>query len=199
MIWFIADTHFGHANIIKFTDRPYGSVGEMNESLIENWNNVVDHDDVVYHLGDFTLGNTDDARGYFSRLNGRIRVLGYSWHHDSRWLPNEDGESDFYSASDVPIVILPPVYVFGVAEYGTETHKQYIVLSHYPFAVWDRKHYGAWHLHGHTHGNYSGDGFVMDVGVDAIGCLPINLIGVADHMRALGWHPGWLQFGDKDE
>ena len=169
MIWFTSDTHFRHANILKYCDRPFADIDEHDDALVENWNLVVAPYDKVYHLGDFTLGGVDVAKLFFLQLNGRINVLGYPWHHDSRWLPDKPGESDeLFSASGIPVNILPPIWVFGVDEYGDGNHDQYIALSHYPLAIWDRKHYGAWHLHGHTHGNYQGSGFIVDVGVDSL-------------------------------
>lgn len=54
-IFFTSDTHFGHNNIIKLSNRPFSSVEEMNEGLIERWNDVVGAEDIVYHLGDFSL------------------------------------------------------------------------------------------------------------------------------------------------
>ena len=56
-VWVTSDTHFNHANIIKYCNRPFSSVEEMNETIIANWNKVVSEDDMVYHLGDFALGD----------------------------------------------------------------------------------------------------------------------------------------------
>jgi len=52
-IFFTSDTHFSHSNIIKFCDRPFSDVNEMNTALINNWNKVVPEDGIVFHLGDF--------------------------------------------------------------------------------------------------------------------------------------------------
>ena len=52
-IFFTSDTHFDHANIIKFCDRPFKDVEEMNWKLIKNWNDKVPQDGLVFHLGDF--------------------------------------------------------------------------------------------------------------------------------------------------
>jgi calcineurin-like phosphoesterase family protein len=83
-VWFTADHHFGHENIIKFCNRPFASAQEMDEAMIERWNSVVKPDDKVYHLGDFTLNNAAAADHYFKQLNGRIYVrqtppCSYSW------------------------------------------------------------------------------------------------------------------------
>ena len=69
--WFTADTHFGHGNVIRYCERPFASVEEMDEVLIENWNYVIRPKDTIYHLGDFTLTGKEKANDYFSSLNGR--------------------------------------------------------------------------------------------------------------------------------
>lgn len=178
-IWFTADHHLGHANIIKFCDRPFASVEEMDAALIANWNKVIKPLDVVYHLGDFTLGDVDVANGYFSQLNGDIMVLSNPWHHDKRWQINARG------SPCIRCGILPPIVVLEI-EQG-EGHPHAITLCHYPLAEWDRKHYGAWCLHGHSHGKYKSDGFIWDVGVDNNNYYPINLGGLFDVFHSMGW------------
>lgn len=59
-VFFTSDTHFNHTNIIKYCQRPFRDIYEMNETLIANWNNVVAPDDIVFHLGDFCLGGADE-------------------------------------------------------------------------------------------------------------------------------------------
>ena len=55
-VWFTADTHIGHRNIIKYCQRPFSDVEDMNKTLISNWNKVVGINDYVFHLGDFSVG-----------------------------------------------------------------------------------------------------------------------------------------------
>lgn len=55
-IFYIADTHFGHANILRFDQRPFKDLEEMHDVLIDNWNRVVASADWVYILGDFCWG-----------------------------------------------------------------------------------------------------------------------------------------------
>jgi len=176
-VFFTADHHFGHENIIRFCDRPFGSVEEMDEALVERWNERVGPDDVVYHLGDFTLGGK--AAALFNRLNGVIYVLGNHWHHDRRWLPKGFGWTPWPSASRWEVEIAPPLMVLWFGE----TPSVPVVLCHYPLAEWDRKRYGAWHLHGHSHGKHRGEGLIMDVGVDCTGFYPVSLEEVAEFMR----------------
>ena len=157
--WFTADTHFGHANIIKYCDRPFSSVEEMDETLIENWNRAVNPNDTIYHLGDFTLAGEEAARVYFLRLNGNIFIV--PGGHDRKWLKGEN----YFSRPGHPVTILPPLYTLTVS-FAEAEHPQPIVLCHYSMRVWDRAHYGSWHLYGHSHGNLPPLKNSLDVGVD---------------------------------
>lgn len=62
MIYFTADTHFGHYNVIRFCDRPFASAEEMDEAMIQNWNERVTGNDTVYILGDKFLETSDGKR-----------------------------------------------------------------------------------------------------------------------------------------
>lgn len=74
-LWFTADHHFGHANIIEYTNRPFDNVEQMDEALITAWNDVVEDGDLVYHLGDFTLSDWPFAKSVLQRLNGNFWFL----------------------------------------------------------------------------------------------------------------------------
>ncbi len=82
-IWFISDTHFNHANVLKFTYyeggpkiRPdFETVEEMNEVMIQNWNKAIKPEDKVYHLGDVMFGNSKHYYSILSRLNGKKRLI----------------------------------------------------------------------------------------------------------------------------
>lgn len=74
-VWLIGDTHFYHRNIIKYCNRPFDSVEEMNEQLIKNWNKVVNDKDVVYMMGDFALCGKDNIITLGKQLKGRKRLI----------------------------------------------------------------------------------------------------------------------------
>ena len=74
-IFFTADHHFGHENIIKFSERPFESLDHMNEELIKRWNKKIQPGDTVYHLGDMSLGKPDFTKEILDRLNGNIHLI----------------------------------------------------------------------------------------------------------------------------
>ncbi|MCL1800525.1 MAG: metallophosphoesterase, partial [Promicromonosporaceae bacterium] len=84
-IWFTSDSHFSHANIIGFCDRPHSTAWDMNKDLTARWNEKVQPEDTIYHLGDFALGTRKSALlNILTRLNGRkILVPG---NHDKCWI-----------------------------------------------------------------------------------------------------------------
>ncbi len=158
-IFVTADQHWGHANILQSCDRKFSSIDEHDAELIRAWNNAVGNADIVYHLGDVTLRNAAFAVEILGQLNGQICVLGYPWHHDSRWLKTPLSSRAGRVTIEPPVVVLEHMLELG-------EHWLPVVLCHYPFEVWDRKHYGAVHLHGHTHGTLPQIPNRLDIGVD---------------------------------
>ncbi len=156
-IWFTADTHYSHANIIRpdFCNRPYADVEEMNEALIENFNECVKPGDTCYHLGDFSFAR--NPAEVFNRLNGnKLLVLG---NHDWKRL-RELRKLSWGWIKDV--------YFLRVA--GTK-----IWLNHFAQRAWPSAHHGSLHLYGHSHGSLPDFGRSTDVGVDAWDYRPVHL------------------------
>ena len=81
-IFVTADTHFNHENIIKYCNRPFKDVNEMNEVIINNWNSVVSKDDIIYHIGDYGFGTKDELKEIFDKLNGKKYLI--MGNHDLR-------------------------------------------------------------------------------------------------------------------
>lgn len=126
----IADTHFGHANIIKYCDRPFADIYEMTEVLVANWNSVVSPEDEVYMLGDFTLSkNKEIISKLVSRLNGNIYLV--MGNHDYL-KPAEYIACGFKQAYNKPIII-----------------NNFYILSHQPMFMNDHMPY--FNVFGHVH------------------------------------------------
>ena len=78
--WFTADYHLGHANIIKYCDRPFKSLEHMDETIVRKHNERVKKGDIVFHVGDFCFKNTSNrgegirvkSKEWEVRLNGKI-------------------------------------------------------------------------------------------------------------------------------
>jgi calcineurin-like phosphoesterase family protein len=190
-IWFTGDQHFGHEKIIGYCGRPFGSVEEMDRVMVERWNERVAEDDTVYHLGDFSLDGWHVVHHILHKLNGKIFILATPWHHDKRWMSTLMEVPGFvcFSGSGKKVYTASPIVVldFDKSELGIENdgYPQGVVLCHYPFHTWDRKHYGSWHLYGHTHQKdpqFESDRFprtcetnALNVGVDAWDFYPVSL------------------------
>ena len=78
--FFTADTHFNHANVIKYCARPFASIDEMNREMIARWNAVVGAKDTVYHLGDFAMGKPTEWPSFLRQLNGAKKFLSRGNH-----------------------------------------------------------------------------------------------------------------------
>lgn len=164
-IWFTADTHFAHENILRHCHRPFSCGEEMDTVLIERWNELVKLEDVIYHLGDFAWWHYADIEKFFNALRGKKHlVIG---NHDRweamrrlgwRWIEKQ---------------------------IGLTIDGQYVFLNHYAMRTWNASFHGSWHLFGHSHGVLPPLGRSFDVGVDAWDFRPINFETVRILMRRL--------------
>ncbi|MEM9528562.1 MAG: phosphoesterase [Bacteroidota bacterium] len=174
--WFTADTHFGHRNIIKYTNRPFSSVDEMDATLIHNWNARVAAHDHVYHLGDFALCAPARCRDILEQLNGQIHLI--RGNHEK----TADACKDkFASVQNYLELSLP--------DQDGHDGKRHLMLFHYAMRVWNGSHHGTYSLFGHSHGTLADDihARAIDVGVDVHGFAPINYDEVKRLMEAKQW------------
>ncbi len=172
-IFFTADHHFGHTNIIRFHKRPFENAREMDSALIKFWNETVKQTDTVYHLGDISVLRPERTKEILKQLKGKIFLI--RGNHDKS-AEDELCVSRFEWVKD---------YHFLSLNDGVK-----IALMHYAMRVWDRSHHGAWHLYGHSHGKLPPDekGFSLDVGVDCWNFRPVSLKEVKNVMSGRGWN-----------
>jgi calcineurin-like phosphoesterase family protein len=154
--WVLSDHHFSHKNIIRFDERPFYSVDEMNAFMVQAHNDLVSPDDTVYFLGDFSF-NQKLAAEQIKSLNGK-KVLVTGNHDDLR-------NKAFVEAFDEVHSYLKRK-LFG--------HE--VVMFHYPIAEWDKMHFGSVHLHGHVHGkDMDICGRIYDVWAGGNGYAPYDM------------------------
>lgn len=102
-IWFTADFHLGHKNVIKYCNRPFTSTTEMNTQLIKNYNKLVSNEDIVYILGDLSFLNTISTTEIVRSLHGyKFLVKG---NHD-RKTNSAYRKMGFVEVYDQPIFLL---------------------------------------------------------------------------------------------
>ncbi len=177
MLWFTADLHLGHANIIAYTGRPFAGPEEMDEALVAAWNATVAAEDTVWVLGDFALGRIDQTLPTVARLGGRKLLV--PGNHDRCWAgqcKGAEGWTRRYREAGFAEVVEGPV------ELTVGGHQ--VLAHHFPYHGDSRDHErfgahrpldrGAWLLHGHVHDRWRQAGRQLNVGVDAWGGRPVG-------------------------
>ncbi|MGG0667906.1 metallophosphoesterase [Lederbergia citrisecunda] len=137
-IYFTSDLHLRHKNILQFENRPYETVEEMNQELIDIWNNTVKKNDTVYNLGDFCFGSYDKWVEILEQLNGKI--IHIKGNHDSSETLNKLYKNGY----------LDEIHMVG---HYLKMNKQVMHLTHYPMDIGNRPR--LWSLHGHIHSHPS--------------------------------------------
>lgn len=173
-IWFTSDLHLLHKNISgkersewKNGYRDFKDEYQMTDILIENINNIVKYDDILFNLGDFVFKN----HKRIPEIRGRIicqniyHILG---NHDNHILEHKDQFTSVNSLVRLDLKKQEKMYCF--------------VLCHYAMRVWFHNNREVYHLYGHSHNNLEKTeyGKSMDVGVDAAkaklgDCQPFSL------------------------
>ena len=171
-IFFTSDTHFGHDNIIKFCDRPFKNIEEMDYKLIENWNKKVPQDGLVFHLGDFAWGGYEFWKKIRDQLNGEIILI--KGNHDQKNM-STTAEQELFTHVTWQMFI--------------QVENRKLWLNHYPFlcyaGVYREPHKLIYQLYGHVHSGPNKKGqdiprlvhtypMQYDVGVDNNNYEPIS-------------------------
>ena len=172
MIFFTADLHLGHANIIKHCDRPFSSVEEMDKHLISAWNSRVRPNDSVYILGDLIFRSAAGPDSYLSKLRGKKHlILG---NHDASWVKKTDMSAHFAT-------------VERYAEISDGQHR--MTLCHYPLMSWNRMSKGSYMIHGHIHNSRDAFYFplirqmpnLLNASVEVNGYRPVKMNELIDN------------------
>jgi len=187
-VWFTADTHFGHANIIKYGNRPFltpeererdrtdargpcrvsdATVARHDSALLDAINALVGQKDELWVLGDFAWGGLRAAEQYRRRIACENVFLVWGNHDDPSVAP-------LFSATYHQTMI--------------SVCRQDLWLCHYPMRTWDRRFHGSWSLYGHVHGRLAAEDaanpawLTRDVGVDACDYRPVSFEELETYM-----------------
>ena len=169
MIWFTADNHFFHKNVITLCGRPFADNREMHHTMIRLWNECVEEDDTIIVVGDFTFGGVQKTANKLDKLNGKkMLVMG---NHDWR-----NHKPDKYEKMGFDHVCK--------RDFSILLDETPLIVSHYPYKgseidnrVFDTQltDEGDWLVHGHVHNAWKKKGRMINVGVDVRGFKPVSL------------------------
>lgn len=144
MIYYTSDLHIGHKNALRFDDRPFADVDEMEREMIRLWNETVSPNDEVYVLGDVFYRYKGSKADFLYKLCGRLRLV--TGNHDDGLLSDEQALSRFESVDMMKTV---------------NDSGRMVVLCHFPIAEWDKKHRSSYHVYGHIHAQLRSSAYYM--------------------------------------
>lgn len=164
-VFFLADTHFGDGNILRYENRPFATVEEMDRELIRRWNEKVGAGDTVFHLGDFSARGEEEDRAILSQLAGeKVLVLG---NHDRHRAPAQWRSLGFEEAVPWPLV-----------------WEGFFLLSHEPLYINRNMPYA--NVFGHVHGNPAyrdASARSVCVSVERTGFAPLSFEELRERLR----------------
>lgn len=179
MIYFTSDLHLGHANIIRFCNRPFSDVDEMDETIIANWKSRVTDRDDVYILGDLMYRAKADPDDVLSRLPGRKHLV--VGNHDHTWLSRVDIDKHFVEVKDIIVL---------------KTGGITMTLCHYPMLSWPHSFYGSYMVYGHIHNSVQEEDDweyireqerMLNAGVDVNGFYPVTFEEMVRNNETFKW------------
>lgn len=185
--WFTSDTHFGHTNILRYSNRPFSDVDHMNEEIIKRWNALVSPEDTVYHLGDVALGPIDKSLACVGRLNG-FKILVDDGNHDRPFMSRGKAKYDYWVERYAEV--FQEIRPAGQVRVGEDV----VNISHYPYDGEGDHHKGGDRyaderlpdggrvlVHGHTHAEWAVKEMDSRVSRSKAGTLQI-------HVGMDAWH-----------
>lgn len=167
-IWITSDTHFGHANIIQYCNRPFKDIEEMDETIIQNWNSVVKPGDKVYHLGDVYFGDGERFLSNFARLNGKKRLVIGNHDDIKRKIAGKVTLCDLFEK----VTMWRTMGDFGLLLTHVPVHPDSLIKG--------KRNDGSFfdnslNIHGHIHDRSSPEGNYRCVCVEQTDYIPVNI------------------------
>ena len=154
--WYTADLHLSDAGVLRFFERPFRSLTEMNHAIIDGLAARLKHDDDLWVLGDVAdadQGGAAIAATLLNQLPGRKHLV--RGNHD-----------------DARITGLPWTSQHDLVE--VQDGPERFVLCHYPLLSWNGARQGAIQLFGHLHDRWPGSDRQVNVGVELWDYRPVT-------------------------
>ena len=146
MKWFSSDWHLGHANVIRFSDRPFKSVEEMNKEIIRRMFAPMKKGDDLYLLGDLSWSE----EGY-EMIFAEADRKGVNIH----WILGNHDQKEYRKYRN---------RVKSITDYREiKVQGHSVTLCHYPMLTWNKSHFDAWMLFGHHHTSGHGDSKIKEL------------------------------------
>lgn len=172
-IWFCSDSHFNQQRTLEMSKRPFKDVKEMNRVLVNNWNSVVNKNDIVYHLGDFGDYRTREF------LNGKIILI--KGNYERSGFKDEFEKYKYY---------FDEIYEYN---HSIDIDQYHINMVHEPMRIKDIPiDKTNINLFGHVHKLCMIKSYGINAGLDAHCFYPIDLETV------LFYHNGLLNYYDEN-
>ena len=169
--FYIADVHYGHANILTFDNRKFKDIDEMNAELVRRWNSVVSPEDIVYSLGDFFWCKSSEAQPVLDALNGQKFLIrgNHDRTNDSKFINKFVKVTDYLEVED---------------------GDKHIVLCHYPIPCFKNHYYGWYHLYGHVHSSFEYNMMEhIKYEMETLYTVPCNMYNVGAMMPWINFTP----------
>lgn len=201
MRWFTSDLHFGHANIVRFCNRPFRDpagepdVDAMREGILNRINSVVGPQDELWILGDSIMGNWQQSMNIISRFTAG-RVVLVAGNHDrchpsdrrwERFLPLYQDAFDEVHTTSTNILIADNTVVVSHFPYSLSPQEARARRGETEvsdrFAAWRPVDQGNWLFCGHVHDAWRQRGRQVNVGIDAWGGMPVSESALTDILR----------------
>lgn len=193
-IWFSSDFHYHHKNIVRGTTswlndeskgqasvnrtRDFNTLEEHDETIVNNINQLVKENDILYCLGDWSFGGHEQIKIFREQLNCKEIHLIFG-NHDQHITSIDSEYRKLFASCEYYKELNLKIDCIKSGIYG----KQTFVLSHYSMQVWNKSHKNSIHLFGHSHGTLQGIGRSMDVGVDTNNLFPYHIDEILFKMK----------------
>lgn len=192
-LFFTSDTHYAHKNICRGVTewkdaeditRDFKTLEEMNQTIVDNINNIVKEDDILIHCGDWSFGGIDKIWEFRKQIKCKNihLILG---NHDEHILKNKLNTQSLFSSVQHYLDLKVDVQTSLVEKWNIPEKYNFICM-HYPIISWENMNKGVYHLFGHVHlpsNKRIMEGKAMDIGMDGNNLKPLEYIEIVNLLK----------------